>query len=216
MNDQAETSNKEAPAIQAETEVVSVAKDLQEALGVYFISEGSALTRQGKVLKNMDRIESVNTRMEKRVIAHVRSWQVARMLRRDFNLFSSHLFFRMIKATIEEKRAIEQLIGEILAQATVLTFAVKEIPGVVIDETFDVETIPVRLVSRETSYLYRAITNLDEPLVRLESAYRRSVLSREEFREIVRPGREAYTDLRTVIFDSNWQLATESSINALR
>ena len=191
-------------------------KELEETPGVWSVSESTALTQQGKVLRNISRAENVDSRMERRVMAHIRSWQVARMLRRDFNLLATHIFFRMLKAAPEEKKAIEQLIGEILAQAAVLKFAVKNIPGVVIDETFEVETIPVRLFSRDISFLYRAITSLDDSFARLESAFRRGVVSEKDFREMARPGRQAWSDLRVLIFGKTWQVATESGMNALK
>ena len=191
------------------------AGEQKEPLKDFLFFQNHTLTEQGKALKNVRLLECVNVPMERRVVAQVRSWQVARMLRRDFNLYSVHVFFRMQRACPEEKKAVREVIAEILAQATVLSFAVREIPGAVIDESFEIETIPVRLISRDTSFLYRAIMSLDEPFARLGSAYRRGLIPPEETNEMLSPCLEAYRYLRTMLWSPDWKLATEADIRAL-
>jgi hypothetical protein len=183
---------------------------------LYVVSERVDLTQQGKVIKNINAIKSIQAPMEHRTVATVHSWHIGRKLRRDFNLYSRQIFFRMLKAAREEKNALHLLTGELLGIGEVLRLNIQKIPGVIIYENFNTETIPVRLISRETSFLFRALMSFDVPLARLESAYKRDAISSDIFQENITPLTNAYADLRSFIFSKEWQVANDEDIKSLR
>lgn len=137
--------------------------------------DGSAVTEDGLVLKNVARIERFNLQVDSRVEANMLSWQMCRTLRRDFNYIASKMLVRrkdrngaqQIRSLVMDVR----MLAEELANETA-SFAPNPAP--------EPRLVPIRIVSAEAANVFLAILQADEAYGRLNYALQNNQISERD------------------------------------
>lgn len=151
-------------------------------------------TEAGLVLKNVGRIEDIDTRLEVRIDANLRSWQCSRMLRRDFNLVTAKMYIKCRNKN--DKRQVKSLIEEFVLQSEFLK-AESELFELSYD--LQVGSVPLRIVSPEASLLYKTFMEIDLVIAKLTCAELDLRLSHEKLQEMPQDVFCAYSDLKTYV-----------------
>lgn len=154
-------------------------------------------TAGGKALRYLDRVEGVRATREIRLEARVTSWEVDRVLRRDFNLVSQKLYRACSIWSPSERSVVRKLItefilhGEYLAGKSSMYEVTREIPAEYV--------IPVRIISAEANHIYRTLVTTDAAMTRLKCAVIDGLITREErshhFAEAMAP----YSQLKMIL-----------------
>lgn len=151
-------------------------------------------TEAGLVLKNVGRIEDIDTRMEVRTDANLRSWQCSRILRRDFNLVTAKMYIKCRDK--RDRRQVKDLISEFVLRSEFLK-AESELCELSYD--LQVGTVPLRIVSPEASLLYKTFMDIDLVIAKLTCAEMDQRLTHEKAQEMPLDVFCAYSDLKTYV-----------------
>lgn len=125
-------------------------------------------TASGLVVKNTGRIEEVQTSLEVRTERDFYSWQVCRIVRRDWNLVCNKMFIAMRSKDLQRKSELLDLLDQLAMEAEIFRADVQ-----VFDITQEMEirgTVEMRIVSKEAHLLLRSLVSADRAMIRLYSA----------------------------------------------
>ncbi|WP_194726354.1 hypothetical protein [Noviherbaspirillum malthae] len=160
-------------------------------------SQNTFKTAGGKILRYLDRVEGVRATREMRLEARVTSWEVDRILRRDFNLVSQKLYRACSIWSPPERSVVRELItefilhGEYLVGKSSMYEVTREIPAEYVT--------PVRIISAESNHIYRTLVTADAAMMRLKCAVIDGLITREErthhFNEAMAP----YSQLKLIL-----------------
>lgn len=154
------------------------------------------ITDDGLVMKNVDRIESIQTPMEVRREVAAYSWQISRRLRRDFNLIAFKMFVRSC-SNRTLRAQIHELLLEIALQVTSLAAECKEYEA--FDET-DVRKVNLRMVSAESAILYKAMKEADALHARLNYAHKSGLITLAKRADLTYGFDAAMADLERFVY----------------
>lgn len=171
--------------------LVSMDSAQKSPSGVTFLENGDALTVDGLKLKHMDAIEMINVRLEDRNESTFYSWQVCRLVRRDFNFVAPKLFHREKRKNGREE--VRSLIHEVRLQADLL---VDECKAFAEPPKDDGMVVPVRLVSPAAASLFRALVIADGAFARLNYAVKQNELAQNLVHSYTQPFENAFSDLK--------------------
>lgn len=186
-------------------------KTSQSAITV--LDNGDVLTVDGLKLKHIEGIEMINVRLEDRVDTLFYSWQVCRIVRRDFNFVATKLFHREKRRGGREQ--VRSLIHEVRLQAELLADECKIFDA---PEPADPKTVPIRLVSAAAAGLYRSFLIADAAFARLNHAVATNKLAQNKVHSYTQPFEGAFSDLKMYCSTRNQQeksaheIATEQGI----
>lgn len=113
------------------------------------------------VIRCSDRVESINSRFDDRVQSTFRSWQICRLMRRDFNYIQAKMYFAMLDHKYTDK--IHYLLADIQDECQLIEDMARkfelcpDIPEV---------ALPFRLISEEGRTLHDSIMSLDKPVAK--------------------------------------------------
>jgi hypothetical protein len=162
-----------------------------------FGADGTAVTDDGLVVKNVHRAERINTNFEARVDAPFESWQICRMVRRDFNFVTAKGFHRGAK-----KRSVgnhmRDLGYDLRLQAEYFRDDVASFP---VNPYPEVKTVPIRLFNHFGGSLYRSMLVADKAYARLNHAFAAGKVSEDDFREFSRNFEMAWSGIKTFLND---------------
>jgi hypothetical protein len=177
------------------------------------LENGDVLTVDGLKLKNIDGIEMINVRLEDRFDSVFFSWQVCRLVRRDFNFVATKLFHREKRKGGREE--VRSLIHEVRLQAELLADECKVFDKPPAGES---KTVPLRLVSAAAAGLYRSFVIADAAFARLNHAVATNKLPQNKVHAYTHLFEDAFSDLKMYCSKRNQQeksaqqLATEQGI----
>jgi hypothetical protein len=158
-------------------------------------ADGTAVTDDGLVVKNVHRVERISTNYEARVEAPFESWQICRLVRRDFNFVTTKGFHRGVK-----KRAVgnhmRDLGYDLRMQAEFLRDDVASFPA---NPQPDVRTVPIRLFNHFGGSLYRSMLIADKAYARLNHAFATGKVSEDDFREYSRNFELAWAGIKAFL-----------------
>ncbi|KFC72673.1 hypothetical protein [Massilia sp. LC238] len=164
---------------------------LQTSPDITVLDNGTVLTADGLALKGTDAVEIINVRLENRVDAAFHSWQVCRLVRRDFNFVATKLFHRERRKGGREQ--VRSLLHEVQLQAELLELecqsfeAPPEGPG---------RAVPLRLVSPTAAGLFKAFQKADAAFARLNHAVANRKLAENLVHGYTHPFESAFSDLK--------------------
>jgi hypothetical protein len=154
-------------------------------------------TAGGKAIHYLDRIEGIRASRELRVEARLTSWEVDRVMRRDFNFLSTQVFKVCTSGKDAERSMVREMItefmlhGEYFKGKSSMYEVTREIPADLI--------IPIRIVSAEANHIFRTLMTGDAAMMRLKCAVIDGVMTKQErthlFQEFMRP----YYELKLVL-----------------
>lgn len=136
------------------------------------LPDGHAVTEDGFVFKNHDRIEKLNLQLTSRVDAAILSWQVGRIIRRDFNYISTKIVCR--KRDRNGSREIRSMIVDLRVLAEEFSNAAGQFEPNPQPAGF---VLPVRLVSAEAAAVFTSLRIADEAYHRVNQAYEKNAIS---------------------------------------
>lgn len=134
--------------------------------------DGTAITEDGLVLKNFSRVEKFNLQLDSRVEAALLSWQMCRIMRRDFNYIASKTLIRR-KDRVGAPQ-MRSLITDLRTLADELDDVTRDMPA---SPVHDPRIVPIRLVSPESANVYLALMQADLAYDRLNFAFQSNQLS---------------------------------------
>jgi hypothetical protein len=156
-----------------------------------------ALTQEGRVIKNIHKIEGINSHVESRIVATFYSWQVSREMRRDFNLLSAKIVTRARSQST--KRQIHEMLMEMRLQAQLLQTEAERFP---IMQLASPEEVSLRIVAPLAALLYRVFNEADLSIARLTEASKSGIIMQSNQESIVAPFFIAYKDLKGYLLGS--------------
>lgn len=109
------------------------------------------------MLKNVEKIEEISTPMERRIEYDSRSWQHCRILRRDFDISAAKMYKLSFNSS-DMRAQINDLLIKFNLQATEFKAESKSFgrPGEI-----EIRTLPLRVISTQTSSLFAALRLAD-------------------------------------------------------
>lgn len=137
--------------------------------------DGSAVTEDGLVLKNVARIERFNLQVDSRVEANMLSWQMCRTLRRDFNYIASKMLVR--RKDRHGAQQIRSLVMDVRMLAEELASEAASFPP---NPAPEHRVVPIRIVSAEAANVFLAILQADEAYGRLNYALHNNHISERD------------------------------------
>lgn len=137
--------------------------------------DGSAVTEDGLVLKNVARIERFNLQVDSRVEAKMLSWQMCRILRRDFNYIASKMLVR--RKDRNGAQQIRSLVMDVRMLADELASETAKLPP---NPAPVHRIVPIRIVSAEAANVFLAILQADQAYGRLNYALQAGQISERE------------------------------------
>jgi hypothetical protein len=137
--------------------------------------DGTGVTNDGLVLKNVNRVERFNLRMDVRLNAEFISWQVCRIVRRDFFFITSKMLYSLTSAT-----KAEQLRALVLDVRMLADEFVSKISDHEANPLPEVREVPMRLICSEAASLYKAFIQADQAYARLNHGLARGVIGVNE------------------------------------
>lgn len=145
---------------------------------ITFAADGTAVTDDGLVVKNVHRAERINTNYEARIDAPFESWQVCRMVRRDFNFVATKSFHRAAgKRKVKEQ--INELVADLRLQAEFFLDDVNSFPA---NPEPDVRQVPIRLFSHYAAGIHRSMLIADKAYSRINLAFTSGKVSEVDYR----------------------------------
>lgn len=165
-----------------------------EDSGVIVTADGKVVTADGLALKNVHRVEQIDARLAQNVDANFQSWQVCRMVRRDFNFVAAKMFHQMApknKGSVKEH--IRGLVHEVRLQAELL---VLECQAFETNPDPDIRVVPLRLVSPASSSLYKAFAFADVAYGKLNYAAEKRKISPDDVHGFAQDFVLAFSDLK--------------------
>jgi hypothetical protein len=163
--------------------------------GVIVTADGKVVTADGLALKNVHLIEKIDTRLVQHVDPTFQSWQVCRMVRRDFNFVAAKLFHQMVpklaKSAVKEQ--LRGLVHEVRLQAELLVI---ESQAFETNPDQDLRVVPLRLVSAASSSLYKAFVFADVAYGKLNYAAANRKISPDDVHDYAQDFVLAFSDLK--------------------
>ena len=143
-------------------------------------ADGSAVTDDGLVVKHVLHAERINTTNEARVDARFVSWQICRLVRRDFNYVATKSFHKGAgKSKVRTKEQLRELMTDIRLQAE---FFLDDVSGFPVNPVPNVRVVPLRLFSDFVGGLLRSMMIADKAYDRLNHAFEQGQVSEEDYR----------------------------------
>lgn len=169
----------------------------------------SAVTSDGLVVKNVDKILKINTRVHAEVTPTFVSKLVSRDVRRDFHLITGKIKKRGNNRVFREQ--VRSLLDEMLMQAQMLISEAEPYEDGFVPDPM---TVPLRVVCPQGGILLRAFSVADKPIEVLSQATRRATgaLSEDSFIEITRPFWETYKALKQYCINGQQSEQTASEL----
>jgi hypothetical protein len=133
--------------------------------------ENTAITEDGLVLKYFAEIRKLNVKNQTWVDGRYTSWQICRIMRRDFNLVSKTMFTRCSRP--EVKLQFRDLLAELRLRADLMASASLCFEC---DPQAEVKQVPVCLVAPEAASLFRALAIADGAFARYNFAAKRGAI----------------------------------------
>lgn len=167
-------------------------------------------TAGGRAIHYLDRVEGARAARDLRLEARVTSWEIDRVLRRDFN-YLSHKIFRVSAAgTPAERSVVRELITEFMLHGEY--FKGKSSAYEVTREIPAEYVMPMRIISAEANHLYRTLMTGDAAMMRLKCAVIDGLMSREErshhYAEFIMP----YHQLKMILSGQKVRTKTASEL----
>lgn len=125
--------------------------------------QSSILTHDGLVLKGVDKLERINCDATRQEVI-LRTWQISRIVRRDYSLLAYKLFFAMRKP--RSRRQVTDLLYDLVEEADVLESATRHLGLPQADSS---TVLNLRIVSGEAQLLLDALVTCDKALVKMNS-----------------------------------------------
>jgi hypothetical protein len=166
-----------------------------------------SFTENGLVIRDVCKIEEIKTRMECRTDAKCFSWQVGRILRRDFQRVSYKIY--KICCNPAGQARTRDLLMELALQAEEMKSKSTEFADMGEPEA---TTVPIRIVSPQTAMLFQSLKQADETYARLNLAYAQSRLTDRARSEIALGFEDAYSDLKRSLFNFGASNKTASEL----
>lgn len=153
------------------------------------------VTEDGLVLKNMHRIEQIESRLESRVHAEVQSWQIGRILRRDYHIMSAKMY--KIGCNKQNRMVIRELLLELALQTADMTSECKAYEP---NGSTATQSIPVRIVCAEAASFLNTLKQADASYAIINWGYEHKQITDRRRNELTMGFEAAYGDLRTFLF----------------
>lgn len=157
-------------------------------------ADGTVVTEDGLALKNLGRVEIIDSRIEKRIDATFHSWQICRSVRRDFNFIASKMFFRCTRPGGGEQ--VRSMVQEVRLHAELLASSCASFETNPVE---DVRVVPLRLISAVSSSLYRAMICADLAMAKLNYAVATRKIGPDEIFDYSRDFDRALADLKMFV-----------------
>lgn len=155
-------------------------------------------TADGHVLKNVHHVESINSGVDSRVIACFYSWQVAREVRRDFNLLSSKIYKRL--RSDSSKKIVREMLLEMRMQGQLLQGEAERFPRMQLASPKEVE---LRITSPLSALLYRVFCEADMSIAILTEASKAGIIMQSNQESIIAPYLMAYSEVKNYLMGSS-------------
>jgi hypothetical protein len=162
-----------------------------------FGADGTAVTDDGLVLKNVHKAERINTNYEARVEAPFESWQICRLVRRDFNFVITKCFHRSVGRR-NVGNHLRDLGYELRLQAEYFR---DEVAAFEVNPEPNVRTVPIRLFTHLGGSLYRSMLTADKAYARLNYAFSNGKVSEIDFQAYSRNFELAWADIKAYLND---------------
>lgn len=147
-------------------------------------ADGSAVTDDGLVVKHVLNAERINTSNEARVEARFVSWQICRLVRRDFNYVATKSFHKGAgKSKVGAREQLRDLMADIRLQAE---FFLADVTCLPVNPEPNIRTVPLRLFSNFVGGLLRSMMIADKAYGRLNHAFEQGEVSEEDYRSYSR------------------------------
>lgn len=164
-------------------------------------ADGSAVTDDGLVVKHVFDAERINTTKEARVDVQFVSWQVCRLVRRDFYYVATKSFYRGAgKTGVRAGEQLRDLMTDIRLQAELFLDDVSCFP---VNPQPKTRTVPLRLFSNFVGSLLRSMMIADKAYSRLNHAYAGGLIAKEDYRTYSRNFEMSWSAIK--IFLNNGQ-----------
>jgi hypothetical protein len=149
-------------------------------------------TESGLVVKHTGRVEDIHSRMEVRVTPVIITWQICRLMRRDFNYTTTKMFLKCLRKSTRSQ--VNDLLAEVVIQAEFLKSYADQF-----DLSFDLggEPIPIRLICPEASMLYKTLLTVDNSIARLDCAQADLKITYQNSLDAIGPVFSAVSDLKS-------------------
>lgn len=158
-------------------------------------ADGTTVTDDGLVVKNVHRAERINTNYEARIDAAFESWQVCRLVRRDFNFVTTKAFHRGAgKRHIREQ--IHELVSDLRLQAE---FFRDDVGSFSDNPEPNVRTVPIRLFNLYAGGIHRSMLIADKAYARINHAYGNREISESDFRNYSRNFELAWANIKAYL-----------------
>ncbi|WP_143450326.1 hypothetical protein [Janthinobacterium sp. BJB446] len=167
----------------------------------------TSITEDGFVLKNVDKIECIRTRMDSRMTVSLYSWQASREIRRDFNLLSCKIFTRG-----QDKRFLAQVRELLLEMVTEGEFLKADALPFFDGALPEPMHFPLRIVCPEAGLLLRAFQDADKPIAYLNLAASSGKLDRIAANDMAFPFLAAYRNLKMFLLGINTSKETAQAL----
>lgn len=171
------------------------------------LDNGTVLTADGLAIKGTDSIEIINVQLENRIDALFYSWQMCRMVRRDFNFVATKLFHRERRR--DGRAQMGSLLQEVRLQADLL---------VIECGSFDVpperpgRCVPLRLVSASAAGLFKSFQVADLGYARINHAVDSNKLDQNLVHAYTLDFESAFSDLKMYCSTRNQQQKTAAEL----
>jgi hypothetical protein len=143
-------------------------------------ADGTAVTDDGLVVKHVLNAERINTTNEARVDARFVSWQICRLVRRDFNYVVTKSFHKGAgKSKVRAREQLRELMTDIRLQAE---FFLDDVGCFPVNPEPNVRVVPLRLFSNFVGGLLRSMMIADKAYGRLNHAFEEGRVSEEDYR----------------------------------
>lgn len=120
-------------------------------------------------MKDSEQIARINSKCSEDIVAHVITWQLARVFRRDFNRMSYKMFLLSSKFNAQQRIILR--LHEMQSALHALQNLVAKIPAPAEVAPADKSPLEIRLVSPEARILFDALMAMDTVMHRLLSQH---------------------------------------------
>lgn len=159
------------------------------------LDQKTFLTADGKVLKHLQKLKTLNLRVTARRDVSCFSWQIERLIRRDLNL----VFIQLCKRTrhAPTRRTIHAMITDIMSSGELFNAEVAlSYPAAEHEVIVPASPVPVFLCTPDCSFLLRAMLNVDRTIGQLNSLVEKNLIDRADRDKLVTGFLRGYYDLK--------------------
>jgi hypothetical protein len=157
----------------------------------------TTITDDGLVLKNTGMIEDIITRLEHRADVDLVSWQISRILRRDYNIVSKKMFIRCRDRNGREQ--VRGLIEELMLQAEMLRGESLKYEAFKETHPLVPTALVLRVVSPETMQMLKALLVIDQAIGLVKSANIAGHVDKSTMEAFPVVALKAYTDVKQYV-----------------